>query len=332
VLTLILIYLALGALLSAAALQRRAPRLRSIAAGLLVSYAVIALLFGAGELFFRYAYAEPDGLPTLALRNWLDRHWQLNSAGYRDREWDPEAWAQRRTVVLVGDSFTAGWGIEDPADRFGDVLAARLGAGWAVINLGKEGTATPGQLAQLQALPLAQPDWIIWQYTLNDIDDAALSIGLDPGLNPFAEMPALAGESYLANFLYWRLAGAGTRGHGRYVDWLFSMYDHAVVWQIHAEQLNAVIDEVERRGAELAVVIFPDMFFPFDSIPYVDRVAQVFEARGYGDRVLKLFDQAEAMPLAERIVSPRDGHPSAAFSRLVGDVIYARWFAGEGAS
>ena len=61
------------------------------------------------------------------------------------------------------------------------------------------------------------------------------------------------------------------------------------------------------------------------SIPYVDRVAQVFEARGYGDdHVLKLFDAAEAMPLQERVVSIRDAHASALFNHQVGMMLYEK--------
>lgn len=316
----------IGALLLAGVVQRRARRLRSLCAGLLVSYVVLVLALLGGEVYFRCCFAESDGLPTQANTRWLARNWQTNALGYRDQEWTPDALAGRRTVLVVGDSFAAGWGIADSNQRFSGVLADHLGAGWAVINLGLPGATTPREIEALRTYPLQTPDWVIWEYTMNDIDDAALSIGLDPGLNPLAAMPAWADESALGNFLYWRLAGRGARGTDTYSDWLFSMFDHSVVWDIHQQQLNAAIDQVEAMGAQLGVVIFPDLLRPFDSIPYVDRVAGVFQARGYGDRVLRLFDAAEAMPLNERIVNPRDAHPSAAFSRVVGDLIAEAWF------
>jgi hypothetical protein len=320
-------FIALGLALVAGAVQRRLGRVRAVCSGLLLSYAIVALSLAGGELYFRYAFAESDGLPTWANQNWLARYWHTNSLGYRDREWTPDALAGKQTVLVVGDSFTAGWGIAETDQRFTGVLAERLGEGWAVINLGRPGTTTPAQTEALRTYPLQHPDWVIWQYTLNDIDDAALSIGLDPGLNPFASAPAWAGESALGNFLFWRLAGREVRGTGTYSDWLFSMYDHSEVWRIHAAQLDAAIDQVEAMGAQLGVVIFPDMLRPFDSIPYVDRVASVFAARGYGDRVVRLFDAAERMPLTERIVNPRDAHPSAAFSRVAADLMWQAWFA-----
>ncbi|MCC6802930.1 MAG: hypothetical protein IT319_08600, partial [Anaerolineae bacterium] len=61
-------------------------------------------------------------------------------------------------------------------------------------------------------------------------------------------------------------------------------------------------------GARLIVVIFPNMQDPVRSIAYVDRVAQVFEARGQRD-ILKLYDEVAAWSPQDIIVSPRDGHP-----------------------
>lgn len=327
-LPLVLVYAGIGALLVVGVTQRRGS-IRRAAANLLITYVMITLLLLAGEAFFRFAHAESDGLPTLALRNWQARYWHTNSLGYRDREWTPADWTGKQTVLVVGDSFTAGWGIENTADRFSDVLAAQLGDSYAVINLGAPGASTITELDNLRAYPLQTPDYVIVQYTLNDIEPAALSIGLDPGLNPLAQMPAWAEETYLGNFLYWRwvnIARPEARGTQTYTDWLHSMYDHSVVWEIHTQQINDLIDQIETMGAVPATVIFPDMLNPFGSIAYVDRVAQVFSARGYGDRVVKLFDAAEAMPLAERIVSPRDAHASSAFHRVVGQMLYDQLF------
>lgn len=329
-LTIIIGIVAVGALLIVGAVQKRSKRLRSVCRGLLISYTMIVLLLIGGELYFRFAFAESDGLPTLAQQNWMNRYWQTNNLGYRDREWQPEDWANSETILILGDSFAAGYGLENPANRFADVLAARLGASYAVINLGKPGASTVEELQNLKSHPLQNPDVVIWQYTLNDIENAALSIGLNPGLNPLANVPTWANESHLANFLYWRLAPAlnsQARGFDSYIAWLHSMYDHSVVWDIHRQQIETLIEAVEARGAALIIVIFPDMNNPFGSIPYVDRVAQVFEAAGYEDRVIKLFDAAEAMPLEQRVVSPRDAHPSVAFHALVGEMIYERYFA-----
>ena len=66
------------------------------------------------------------------------------------------------------------------------------------------------------------------------------------------------------------------------------------------------------------------------SVPYVDRVKFVFEGRGYGEHVLTLYDEVAAWNQPESpVASPRDAHPSAAFHRYVGELMYERWFANQ---
>lgn len=323
-----LVMAGIGVGIGVLARQRFSARLRSMGGGLLVTYVTVLLMMGAGEVYFRFGYAESDGLPTLASRNWMARYWQTNSLGYRDREWTADDLENRTVIAVLGDSFAAGWGIENPADRFGDVLAAKLGDGFAVVNLGEPGASTVEELENFQAYPFGTPDVVILQYYLNDIETAALSIGLDPQLNPMASVPEWVNESYLANFLYWRLVGRlqpEQRGTLTYWQWLYSMYDHSAVWAIHAAQLDGLIDAVDSKGIPLMVVLFPNMLDPVGSIPYIDRAAQVFEARGYDSNcILKLFDAAEAMPIRERIVSERDAHASAVFNHAVGEMLYGR--------
>jgi lysophospholipase L1-like esterase len=322
----VIILLGFGVCLVIAAIQRRYPRTRNVARALLVTYVTLMLILLAGEAYFRFVYDESDGLPTLALENWKAHYWKLNSAGYRDREWTENDWADKQTILIAGDSFAAGWGINDVKNRFGNVLGQMLGDQFAVINLGEPGASTVEDTENVCNYPLEKPDVVILQYYLNDIENAALSIGLDPHLNPTKDIPTWVNESFLANFIYWRLQARlqpEAQGTQTYWDWLYAMYDHATVWDIHQKQLNAFIDLVESKDAQLVVVIFPNMLDPFSSIPYVDRVAQVFEARNYsGEHILKLFDAAEAMPLNERIVSGRDAHASAEFNQLVGEMLY----------
>lgn len=329
----VIIYVLVGILLIAAAVQKRFVRLRGPAQGLLITYFTILLLLVACEGYFRFIYAESDGLPTLASQNWLARYWKTNALGYRDAEWNVKAIAAKKTVVIDGDSFAAGWGIANPDDRFGNVLAKRLGNDYATINIGKPGASTVEESDNLQKYPLDKMDVVILQYYLNDIENAALSIGLDPKLDPTKGMPAWVNESYLANFVYWRLVARLNpvqEGTQTYWDWLYSMYDNSTVWAIHEKQLGQFADVVAQKGAKLIVVIFPNMLDPFHSVPYVDRVAQAFEAKGIDTQnIVKLFDAAAAMPLSERVVSERDAHASAAFNHLVGDMLYDKVVAAQ---
>jgi hypothetical protein len=63
---------------------------------------------------------------------------------------------------------------------------------------------------------------------------------------------------------------------------------------------------------------------PVGSIPYVDRVAFVFQDRGI--ETLKLFDAVAEWTPAAVVVSPRDAHPNAAFHRYVGERLHTLFF------
>lgn len=326
----ILIFAAVGALLALGAAQKRWRRLRNISGGLLVSYFTVLLLLGAGEIYFRYFYAESENVYTLATKNWLDRYWDTNTGGFRDREWTPDDLAGKQTVVVLGDSFAAGWGIQNPADRFSDVLAAKLGDGYAVINLGRYGTSTPEQFAILRdESPVKKPDVVILQYFLNDINYAGLTLDLLP--TPEAS-PAWAQDSYLANFIYWRFlraADADEEFYTRWWQWSYDAYDNVGIWSVHKEEIKTFVEYVDSIGARLIVVIFPNLLDVVRSVPYVDRVEQAFQEFGENE-VLKLFDAAAAWDQNDLMVSRRDSHASISFNRYVGEQLYERFFAPSG--
>lgn len=322
----LLIVAVVGALLIALVIQRRVAPLRKLAGGLLVTYFTLILMFGAAEVYFRCCFAQSENTFSLATLNWLDRQWRENSLGYRDREWTEAGWQDKTKVLVTGDSFTAGWGIDNPADRYTDVLAALLGDNYAVMNLGVYGTSTPEQLDLLKAHPVQNPDVVIMQYFLNDINYTMLSMGLLPQAKP---APAWANESYFLNYLYNRVLGRVLDPEYNR-DWWednYAAYDNPVLWEAHRAEIEDYIAYVDSVGARLIVVIFPNMLDPVRSVGYIDRVAQAVEDTGHHD-ILKLFDAAAAWTPAERMVSTRDTHPSAAFHHAVGEQLYEQFFEG----
>ena len=311
-LVLIAIVLAVGAGLLLLMRQRRWLRLRQTGQGIFISYLTVVVLMGGGEAYFRYFYAAPEG--RLAASNWIDRYWQVNTNGFRDREWAAADWQGKTAIAVVGDSFTAGWGIEDPADRFSDVLANALGSDYAVFNLGVPGSSTPEQLDVLRGLP-EPPQIVIWQYFLNDIDYAALTLGQNLNID---SRPPIVRESYLADFL----AGRSSPGFGLdYWQARYDAYDNPAIWAVHETEIARATAYVEQIDARLIVVIFPNLHDIVTSITYVDRVAQAFEANG-ADQVIRLFDLAAAWERDALTVSALDGHPSAAFHHAVGDLLF----------
>ncbi|MFN8376555.1 MAG: SGNH/GDSL hydrolase family protein [Anaerolineae bacterium] len=328
---LLIIVVVIAVVLIVGAAQRRFKRLRGLSSGLLVSLVTTCLLAGAAETYFR-GYAD-SGYPfteTLASINWMQRYFSINSDGFRDREWTDAELSSRRVIYCLGDSFAEGWGIDNPEDRYSNVLGSLLGDEYAVLNLGRINTATDTQLSLLQdemaAHPDIHPETIIWQYYLNDIEFAGFNIvGLYRA--EFPPRPPLADESYLANFLYWQYARRNVitpNGVG-YWQFMYNAYDNSAVWAVHQQEIDALVEYVESIGARLIVVIFPNPSDPVGSVAYVDRVAQAVEAHGETD-ILKLYDIVAGTPIEQIVVSSLDSHPSVWFNHYVGQRLYQDFF------
>lgn len=329
-----------GAILLLLTLQNRQQRIRQIASGLLISYVTTVLLVGGIELTLRCCYIESDNAPTLAEQQWWQRYMQMNSLGFRDREWSAADFAGQTVVAAVGDSFMVGYGINNVADRITESLAARLDQradgstdGYAVVNLGMSGSSTVAQTDALRtfAAQVATPDVVIWQYFLNDIEYTGLTLGISPIIPP---LPPLAQESHLVNYLYWRLVPVSritvTDGTtwGSWWEWLYAAYDNPGIWTVHRQELAAMVAYVASLDAELIVLLYPNLTDVVNSIPYVDRLEQALVAEGVAPaQIVKLFDAAAAWDPLDLTVSRRDRHPSASFNHYVADLLYTRYFA-----
>jgi hypothetical protein len=319
-------------ILIAFTVQKNSKRSSSIASGILVSAITVFLMLGIGEIYYRFFYADSGWGFTLAHKNWESRCWHLNEAGFRDPDWQTSDFEGRTNIAVVGDSFASGWGVCNPEDRFGDVLATQLGDDYTVMNLGEPGTSTPQQLEHLKETPIT-PDIVILQYFLNDIELASASVSrmwVDEFVTP-PNPGSIAAETYLGNFAYWAIypltRTVNATFEGSYWDWEYATYDNFEIWQIHERELSDFIDYVESIDAELYVVIFPNMLDPVRSVPYVDRVRFVFENRGYTENIMTLYDEVAGWDYSQPlVVSQHDAHPSIAFHHFVGELMFERWF------
>ena len=117
------------------------------------------------EFYFKVFFAQSDSITTLANRNWNERYFDdtLNSLGYRDKEWTDDMVAGKIKVMVVGDSFVEGTGIEYLEDRFPDRLGQMLGSDYIVLNLGKRGAHTGQELEAVLDYPYT-PDILILSY------------------------------------------------------------------------------------------------------------------------------------------------------------------------
>jgi hypothetical protein len=96
----------------------------------------------------------------------------INSGGLRDREYPHEKPAGRQRIVVLGDSYTWGFGVEQP-DIFTELLEESH-PGVDVINAGVSGYATDQQLLWFRSEGVRySPDLVLLVFTGNDEHDNA---------------------------------------------------------------------------------------------------------------------------------------------------------------
>jgi lysophospholipase L1-like esterase len=298
----------------------------ALAAAMLTAYSLLAGLLVL-EFYFAKVYDQSDGFNlTRAGRVWFERHWKpVNALEYRDIEVAPPAPGQK-SVVFLGDSFTAGHGVKDAGARFSDVAARALGPGWRGYNVAKIGWDTRDEDKALRAFPV-KPSVVLLAYYLNDIFSAAseakypldFAVKLPTGLTK-----QLLARSALADYLYWRFSRGGNLagGAGTFWDALKGAYADARVWGIHAQEMADLALYCRENSIELLVVVFPMLQAPAESAPLTAKVAAHFESLGVA--ALDLAPAFLGRKPADLVVNSLDAHPSEATHKEVGELVAAR--------
>jgi hypothetical protein len=302
--------------------SERIPRLvRSWPPKLLLMFWTFTAVLLLGEYFFRYHYVGTDGIAvTWRTYRWLDLYWHENSWGYRDVEHSRDD-LDKPTVAVVGDSFAAGWGVDNMDDCMVRVMQRELGPGITTVLLAKPGW---GPREETQAIEALAPhvDVVVLNYYLNDIENAATISGFKypPKISPRnGVVKVLETSSALANFLFWQyyqFRHATTLTED--TSTLFALDDPAL-WALHDAELEQLRETVRRRGAKLVVAIWP-------FLPQPDRGAQIlahvkghFQAKGVP--VVELAETfAEDSP-QQLVVSRHDSHPNVYAHRKATDAI-----------
>ena len=297
--------------------------------GLLVALTFALLLLG-GELWFRFGRDTTDSIGyTKVAQRWLQRHYRFNTATFRDDiEYAPAIATGKRRISFVGDSFTAGHGIERVQDRFADRLRAQHPE-WEVHVLAHNGADTVSETRLLELLGSNgyQFDEVVLVYCLNDAQDllpqwtatmAAAAARAAEG------RPALFDSSWLLDTVYHRLAIQSLPGIGDYFSFLAEAY-RGEPWQQLRGRLQALQQVVERHGGRLSVVTWP--FLQRLGADYPQAAAHAALAAHWqqvGVPHLDLLDVLRDEPPHRLVVNAVDPHPNEFASELAAAAI-DRW-------
>lgn len=289
----------------------------------------VALLLGEGWVRARAIVAPTtQGYPTNTSRLWQQRHVTLNRIGFRDAERTLVAAPGVRRVLLVGDSYAQGSGLDRTADRFGERLEARLGAltgaRWEVVNASRSDRHTLNQIEMLRCMLPARPEAVVLLYVFNDIDYLrAVTPRRGPSEAPRGVLDRVDPRrlaflnSFLYQELYVRVRAVALQLRSDRLRAADPYADSALVAR-HLADVRRFVELARASGAEVAVV-------PFDVAVRADesirrRYARFVSAAGAaGVPVISLERAFDAQPFADLTVNELDRHPNALAHRLAAE-------------
>ncbi len=307
-------------------------RARIVANGLVTVTLLLAVLL-AFESYMRYGFKSTTWQASaLVTRKWFREAVHMNSAGFRDREFEAAKRPGVRRVVFIGDSYTFGYGVRDPDDRFPDRVRSDLArtrpGGYEVRNLGSIGASTRTELRILTgALAFQRLDHVVIAYSPNDVDDLFPRGENEMSLASAPLEGVLFEQSFALDFLFSRLRVARSGEAQRYFDALDAVHRDPDAWDSQTLAIRAIAVQCRRAGVRLDVVIFP-LFshwcdaYPFDE--WHERAARAWEDTGA--RTLDLRAAYRGVPADELVVNAYDAHPNERAHAIAADAILSAVF------
>lgn len=288
----------------------------------LVFFFLCSLALLGGEIYYRFFYDTTQVTDvTKTSKSWFKRHWKENSWGLRDdEEYSHRRVPGQRRVSFIGDSFTAGHGVE-VEERFANLYRARR-PDLEVHVLAGRGADTGHELNLLGELLGRgyQFDLVVLCYFLNDTADLLPEMNevfRKHRLNP----TSLLQHSYFLNTLYWRLTLLNDPYVKDYYNVLIRSYQ-GTTWETQQKRLVVMRDLIRDNGGRLAVVTWP--FLNFGPEGYKARpVHEQLDAfwKELGVPHLDLLPFLEPYPARELIVNPYDSHPNPRAHAIAADAI-----------
>lgn len=280
----------------------------------------VALFLIFLEIIFMFVPQSHEGVLSKASQIWWAKYWKpVNSLGYRDAE--PVVTPGKKQVLVIGDSFSAGHGLENVSDRFSDKLEEKLGKDYEVRNLGVSGSDTGDEARRLLEYPV-KPDAIVLQYFPNDIERVAQANGLTiTGGKPFDDVKGVVAHVvrrfYLPNFIYWQLPHAQFSTFDEFVG---KAYSDSTVLNAHFSDLSRIVAYGDSAGAKVYAVFVPFLFQLDKSAGYTQPVEKFLEEKGV--KVVTLNEEIARIPDKDRIVGRNDGHAGAAVNAVIAGKLY----------
>ena len=301
-------------------------RMRLVFGNALVLLCLLAFVGLVGETYFRFVSVETDANGTsLTAKRWHKAYAQLNSQFFRDKEWTVDKPAEMHRIAFVGDSFVYGWGINDSADRFGDILQRRFAergdSEVEVLNFGWSDWDTRDEFRGLRdVIGDYHPDEVVLCYLANDIEK--LFARPDPNRENTTFLIDTQ-SSFLLDWMFHGVIAHRSHAAAAYYDAVYRAHFDPQIWARQAEALQRIIDWCAERGVRLRVAILPLIKTPgveYDATRLHAKVTAFFREQGIA--VVDLLGSIGGRDPDTLVVNARDPHPNETANRLFADAIW----------
>ena len=306
--------------------HQKKPLARFVVLGnVLVFVLLIGALLFSGEFYYRFAYDKTDGLGvTLTSKRWMQRHYHRNNFDVRDNiDLAMEIAPGKPRISIVGDSFTAGYGVPDVENRFVNILR-KTNPRWEVHGIAWGGANTGTLTQRLRQLHSDgyEFDQVLYVYMINDLDDLVGELRAAIEEVRVEEPGFLSRHSYLLNTLFYRFKVAYNEDMMDYFGMLEEAYT-LDLWQLQEARLEDLTTFVRESGGALLVVTFP-FFETLDSARYGSihrKLSEHWETAGVPH--LDLRSVFAGLQARELTVGRYDTHPNEYAHRLAAEAMQA---------
>lgn len=275
-------------------------------------------------------------------RLWFHKYWHQNELGYRDIPYNLSADSLKDKIVILGDSYVAGHGINKEEDRMSNLLQNKLGNAFRVFNLGKNGSSTFDEFERLKKFPY-KFDKLVLVHVPNDLE--YLDVNENTNTNQLAGTTEetsggirdfFVRESFFINFLSYTIAGdifrfLGKAFSGERIEETRNYpFSDSVKLRKHLSNLSQEYEFLKENNIKMIIISFP--------YPGQDDSILIKYYNGFIEQLkinkLPFLDAnpiCNKLALRQQVVNSLDGHPSIKVHKMVADSLYKRlkddgWF------
>jgi hypothetical protein len=307
----------LTGLFASAKVARKSILTRTIS-GVRISALMFLIIFLLLEAVFSFIPRSHHAEISYASIIWEKRFYHLNDQGFRDTLIAQKN-KNKPALVFLGDSFTAGYGLNKESQRFSNLAAKAFGSKYEYYNLGVKATGIKEQFPNLSLIE--NPEKVlVYQIYINDLDEFCLEHIPPPEFDIYMNFGAydqyFAKISFLCNYIYFSLPNQQLIE--TYYGYFKNCYQNEAIQQAYFNALlSALKNASESLGFQKIIVVhIPTLAAPeFSSAFEVALEKQLITLPNA--TFVSIQKEISGLPLRKKIVNKQDTHASRQVNQII---------------